>query len=61
VSYLFDTNVCIALINGTSPRIRQRYIQPQFAKSSRKFLPSFVHELWYGVAKAVASLRMQTG
>lgn len=51
MSYLLDTNVCIALINGTSLRVRQRYIQ-----ASEYILPQVssivAHELWYGVAKS---------
>jgi len=52
VNYLLDTNVCIALINGTSPLIRRRYIQA----TARQILPHVssivAHELWYGVAKS---------
>jgi tRNA(fMet)-specific endonuclease VapC len=52
VNYLLDTNVCIALINGTSPQIRRRYIQA----TARQILPHVssivAHELWYGVAKS---------
>lgn len=52
MSYLLDTNICIALINGTSQRIRQRYIQA----TARHLLPQVssivAHELWYGVAQS---------
>jgi len=52
VSYLLDTNVCIALINGLSVRVRQRYFQA----ASRQIVPHVssivAHELWYGVAKS---------
>ena len=52
MNYLLDTNVCIALINGTSPQIRRRYIQA----TARQILPHVssivAHELWYGVAKS---------
>jgi tRNA(fMet)-specific endonuclease VapC len=52
VSYLLDTNVCIALINGTSRQVRRRYLQ----SASRGSIPStssiVAHELWYGVAKS---------
>ncbi len=52
MSYLLDTNVCIALINGSSVRIRQRYFQT----TSRQIVPQVssivAHELWYGVAKS---------
>jgi tRNA(fMet)-specific endonuclease VapC len=52
VNYLLDTNVCIALINGSSPLIRRRYTQA----TTRQILPQVssivAHELWYGVAKS---------
>jgi tRNA(fMet)-specific endonuclease VapC len=52
VNYLLDTNVCIALINGSSPLIRRRYTQA----TARQILPHVssivAHELWYGVAKS---------
>jgi tRNA(fMet)-specific endonuclease VapC len=52
VNYLLDTNVCIALINGSSPLIRRRYTQA----TARQILPNVssivAHELWYGVAKS---------
>jgi tRNA(fMet)-specific endonuclease VapC len=51
MNYLLDTNVCIALINGSSRRVRQRYIQ-----ATAHILPQVssivAHELWYGVAKS---------
>jgi tRNA(fMet)-specific endonuclease VapC len=44
--------VCIALINGPSVRIRQRYLQT----ASRQIVPQVssivAHEPWYGVAKS---------
>lgn len=52
MSYLLDTNVCIALINGSSGRVRQRYLQA----AGRGAIPAtssiVAHELWYGVAKS---------
>lgn len=52
MNYLLDTNVCIALINGTSRLIRRRYFQA----TGRGALPAtssiVAHELWYGVAKS---------
>lgn len=51
MSYLLDTNICIALINGNSPSVRQRYFQA--SGSSLPQTSSIVaHELWYGVAKS---------
>ena len=52
MSYLLDTNVCIALINGTSGRVRGRYFQA-FKRGPIPATSSIVaHELWYGVAKS---------
>ena len=52
MNYLLDTNVCIALINGSSSLIRRRYTQA----TARQILPHVssivAHELWYGVAKS---------
>jgi tRNA(fMet)-specific endonuclease VapC len=53
MAYLLDTNVCIALINGTSEAARKR-----FAKAAAATEPLWVpavslFELWYGVAKSV--------
>jgi tRNA(fMet)-specific endonuclease VapC len=52
VSYLLDTNVCIALINGTSSKVRASFIQAA-RRNARLTTSSIVaHELWYGVAKS---------
>ena len=52
MNYLMDTNVCIALINGTSSMTRRRYFQA----TSHQIIPQtssiVAHELWYGVAKS---------
>ena len=52
MNYLLDTNVCIALINGTSRMTRRRYFQA----ASHQIIPQtssiVAHELWYGVAKS---------
>ena len=52
MNYLLDTNVCIALINGSSSMARRRYFQA----AARKIIPQtstiVAHELWYGVAKS---------
>jgi tRNA(fMet)-specific endonuclease VapC len=52
VSYLLDTNVCIALINGTSIQIRRRYSQVAGRGSLPTTSAVVAHELWYGVAKS---------
>ncbi len=52
MNYLLDTNVCIALINGNVPVIRNRFLKA--LASDSKILVSCVaaFELWYGVAKS---------
>lgn len=52
MSYLLDTNVCIALINGTSPKVRAR--SAQLVRGGAVLSTSLIvaHELWYGVAKS---------
>jgi tRNA(fMet)-specific endonuclease VapC len=52
VSYLLDTNACIALINGTPAAVRSR-----FEKAVRGDFQVYVSavvtlELWYGIAKS---------
>jgi tRNA(fMet)-specific endonuclease VapC len=52
VNYLLDSNVCIALMNGTPKKVRERYAQA-VRSGSQLFTSSIVaHELWYGVAKS---------
>jgi tRNA(fMet)-specific endonuclease VapC len=52
VSYLLDTNVCIALINGTSGRVRSAFMQAVRRKAALQTSSIVAHELWYGVAKS---------
>lgn len=52
MSYLLDTNVCIALINGTSSRVRQRYSQAVGRGPIPATSSIIAHELWYGVSKS---------
>ncbi len=52
MSYLLDTNACIALINQTSPAVRNRF-QRALGGGARIHVSSVVtFELWYGVAKS---------
>jgi tRNA(fMet)-specific endonuclease VapC len=53
VTYLLDTNACIALIEGRPPQVRARLAGA--LKSSDEVLVSAIaaFELWYGVAKSV--------
>jgi tRNA(fMet)-specific endonuclease VapC len=52
VNYLLDTNVCIALINDTSNKVRSRLIAAARAGNTLFTSSIVVHELWYGVAKS---------
>lgn len=52
IEYCLDTNVCIALINGSSLPVRSRF-KAAIAEGSVVCVSSVVlHELWYGVAKS---------
>jgi tRNA(fMet)-specific endonuclease VapC len=52
VSYLLDTNACIALINGRPELVRTRF-ERALANDAAVLLSSVVmFELWYGVAKS---------
>ena len=52
MNYLLDTNVCIALINGTSSQVRERYKQAERSGAALSTSLIVAHELWYGVAKS---------
>jgi tRNA(fMet)-specific endonuclease VapC len=52
VSYLLDTNACIALINGKPASVRSKF-QTATDKGAKVFISSIAaFELWYGVAKS---------
>ena len=52
IEYCLDTNVCIAVINGTSIPVRRR-LKRVLEQRSVVCVPTVVlHELWYGVAKS---------
>ena len=52
MTYLLDTNACIALINGTPKEVRRRF-QRAIGKDATMLVSSVVaFELWYGVAKS---------
>jgi tRNA(fMet)-specific endonuclease VapC len=57
VKYLLDTNVCIALINGTSSKIRARFAEVLRQKTPLATSTIVVYELWYGVAKSELAAR----
>ena len=52
MNYLLDTNVCIALINDSSQKVRQRYVRAEKGKASFSISTIVLHELQYGVAKS---------
>jgi tRNA(fMet)-specific endonuclease VapC len=52
MNYLLDTNICIALINETSSKVRARFMQAARSNSTLATSTIVVHELWYGVAKS---------
>ena len=52
MTYLLDTNVCIALINDKPAAVRVRF-QKALAAGSEVLVPAVAaFELWYGVAKS---------
>jgi tRNA(fMet)-specific endonuclease VapC len=52
VSYLLDTNACIALINGKPPSVRAKF-ESAMRAGEPVYVPSIARfELWYGVAKS---------
>nr|HEV7954082.1 type II toxin-antitoxin system VapC family toxin [Candidatus Acidoferrales bacterium] len=53
MTYLLDTNACIALIKDDPPGVRRRFDQA-VAAHAEILVPTVVaFELWYGVAKSV--------
>jgi tRNA(fMet)-specific endonuclease VapC len=52
MNYLLDTNICIALINGTSKAVRRRHIEATSHLPTPQTSSIVAHELWYGVAKS---------
>lgn len=52
MTYLLDTNACIALINGTPRKVRRRF-QRAIARRATVLVSSVVtFELWYGATKS---------
>lgn len=52
IAYALDTNVCIALINGRVPSIRERFAQAHAAGDALAVSSVVVYELRYGAAKS---------
>jgi tRNA(fMet)-specific endonuclease VapC len=52
VSYLLDTNACIAIINGRPRSVRER-LRDAWQRGGRVSVSSIaLFEIWYGVAKS---------
>jgi tRNA(fMet)-specific endonuclease VapC len=52
LTYLLDTNVCIALINGNPVVVRQRFDEAVAQASAVQVSSIALFELWYGVSKS---------
>jgi len=53
MAYSLDTNVCIALINGTSEAARKRFSKAAESGAQVWVSAIVLYELWHGVAKSV--------
>lgn len=52
MTYLLDTNACIAIINGAPRNVRARFEREVDIKSELTVPSVAVFELWYGVVKS---------
>ena len=52
MTYLLDTNACIALINGRPSSVRVRFQEAADARAEMAVSSVVAFELWYGVAKS---------
>jgi tRNA(fMet)-specific endonuclease VapC len=52
LTYLLDTNACIALINGRPSSVRVRFQEAADAGAEMAVSSVVAFELWYGVAKS---------
>jgi tRNA(fMet)-specific endonuclease VapC len=52
VTYLLDTNACIALINGKPASVRARFQEANESGAEINISTIVAFELWYGVAKS---------
>jgi tRNA(fMet)-specific endonuclease VapC len=55
LTYLLDTNACIALINGRPEAVRRRFERASSAGERLATSSIVLFELWYGVAKSQRS------
>ena len=52
MTYLLDTNVCVALINGRPARVRQQLERALAGPNGAVTSSIVLFELWYGVGKS---------
>lgn len=52
MNYLLDTNICIALINDSSEKVRASVKKALLSGATLATSSIVAHELWYGVAKS---------
>lgn len=52
MTYLLDTNACIALINGKPSSVRTRFEKARAAGAEISVSSVAIFELWYGVSKS---------
>jgi tRNA(fMet)-specific endonuclease VapC len=52
VSYLLDTNACIAIINGRPPLLRDRFRAAVKQETAMSVSTIVIFELWYGIGKS---------
>jgi len=52
MTYLLDTNACIAVIKGTPPRVRTRFERATATAEPTAVSAVTAFELWYGAAKS---------
>lgn len=57
MNYLLDTNVCVALINGTSSKVRARFVEATRRKAALATSTIVVHQLWHRAAKNESATR----
>jgi tRNA(fMet)-specific endonuclease VapC len=56
MTYLLDTNACIALINGNPSQVRERFQRTIATGDSITVSSVVAFELWYGVAKSTSKV-----
>lgn len=52
MTYLLDTNACIALINGRPEVVRRRFLRAAASRDLVTTSSVVLFELWYGVARS---------